>query len=279
MDGGTNYRIYQRPELKDPTMLVCWNQDAGGIGKGVYKYLNNKLHCTMFGEIEPGEFFPLRGVLVEDDIAKFPESRFYQSEEKNLIILKSSIPRFEWYKFIETVLEVAQQICGVKGIYTLGGMVSISAHTMPRILMATVNKPELKKSLCDFDINLSLDYESPPGQRPTMSSYLVWEAMRRNIPAASLWVPVPFYMVSINDLRACRRVVDFLSQRLDLDMDFTSIDKLLGEQNQAILRATEIFPEIMDTIRKLETNSNISENESTRLVEVIEECLKVAKDN
>jgi predicted ATP-grasp superfamily ATP-dependent carboligase len=274
MDDAVNYRIYQQPETEDATLLVCWTQDAGGIGNGVFKYLYDRLHCTMFAEIEPGEFFPLRGVTVENDIASFPESRFYKCSEANLIIFKSSIPRFEWYRFIETVLEVAQEICQVKEIYTVGGMVSISAHTLPRILMATMNTAEFKTSLCDFDINLSLDYESPPGQRPTMSSYLIWEAMRRDIAGISLWVPVPFYMVSVTDLRSCRRMVDFLDRKLGMGMDFSSIDKSLGEQNYAILQATEAFPEIMDTIRKLETNSAVSEEESDKLVEIMEEYLK-----
>ena len=60
-------------------------------------------------------------------------------------------------------------------------------------------------------------------------------------------------------------------------MEFSGIDKLLGEQNQSILQATEAFPEIMDTIRKLETNNAISEDESAKLVEVIEEYLKAGR--
>ena len=273
-----SYRIYQTPKLNKPALIVCWDEDAGGIGRGVFRYLDDKLNLSLFGEIEPGEFFPLSGVLVEADVAKFPECKFYQCEEKNLIILKSSIPRFEWYGFVNTVLEVSQQVCKLKEVFTVGGIVSVTAHTMPRLLMATMNKPELKAALDEFDINVNMDYETPVGQRPTMSSYIVWEAMRRKIPGISIWVPVPFYMVSIEDIRACRRIVDFLSRKLELGIDFSTIDKLLGEQNQAILRATEAFPEIMDTIRKLETNNTVSENESAKLVEVIEEYLKAGKN-
>jgi predicted ATP-grasp superfamily ATP-dependent carboligase len=273
-----SYRIYQTPKLSKPSLIICWDEDAGGVGRGVFRYLNDKLNLSLFGEIEPGEFFPLSGVLVEDDVTKFPECKFYQCEEKNLIILKSGIPRFDWYKFVNTVLEISQQICKAKEIFTVGGIVSITAHTMPRLLMATMNKPELKTSLCDFDINVNMDYETPVGQRPTMSSYIVWEAMRRKIPGVSIWVPVPFYMISIEDVRACRRIVDFLSRNLELGINFSAIDKLLSEQNQAILRATEAFPEIMETIRKLETNNAVSETESAKLVEVIEEYLKAGEN-
>jgi hypothetical protein len=36
MDDAVNYRIYQQPETEDATLLVCWTQDAGGIGNGVF---------------------------------------------------------------------------------------------------------------------------------------------------------------------------------------------------------------------------------------------------
>lgn len=274
MEAVESYRIYDTPKLNNPALLVCWDDDAGGIGRGVFSYLNNELDFSLFAEIEPGEFFPLSGVLVDNDVAVFPESKFYQCEDSNLVIFRSSVPRFEWYKFIDIILEISQRICKFKEVYTVGGMVSIAAHTVPRLLMATMNKSELKASLCDFDINLSMDYETPPGQRPTMSSYILWESMRRNIPGVSIWVPVPFYLVSVIDVRSCRRVIDFLNRKLLLDIDFNSIDKLQGKQNQAILKAGEAFPEIMETIRKLETSDAVSENESTKLVEIIEEYLK-----
>jgi proteasome assembly chaperone (PAC2) family protein len=164
MSATEKYIVSRKPELKDPTLLVCWNQDAGSVGQDVFKYLDDRLSLTLFAEIEPAEFFPLRGVLVDGDVAQFPESKFYYCSEKDLVILKSSVPRFEWYEFIKTVLEISQKVCHVNKICTLGGMISISAHTMPRILMATMNKPEIKSILCDFDINLNLGYESPPGQ-------------------------------------------------------------------------------------------------------------------
>ena len=84
-----NYIIHQKPELKDPSLLVCWNQDAGFIGQGVFKYLYDRLNLNLFAEIEPAEFFPLRGVIVEDDVAQFPECKFYYCTERNLIIMKS----------------------------------------------------------------------------------------------------------------------------------------------------------------------------------------------
>lgn len=271
------YRIYQNPELKKPVLLICWDADVGFVGNNVFKYLSNEKSFTTFAEIEPEEFFPLSGVAIDNDVAVFPESKFYQDKESNMVIFKSSYPRFEWYKFVDIIIEIARDICKIKEIYTVGGMVSITAHTIPRLLMATVNNAEMKAALCHFDINLSLDYETPQGQRPTMSSYVLWEAMRRNIMGAGIWVPVPFYMVSAGDLRACRRVIDFLNQRLKLNLNFTNLDKSLSQQNKAIMNAVDAFPEIMEIIRKLETNSTLTENESSKLVEIIEEYLKVEK--
>jgi len=201
-----------RGELRSSSLVVAWSEDAGKLGPKVVAYLNRKLGSQEMAEIDPVGFFPLDGVSVEADVAQFPESKFYWSRERNLMVLRSNPPRW--------------------------------------------------------------DFETPPGQRPTLSSFLLWVAKRRNIPGANLWVPVPFYLAGGNDPLAWRKAAGFLDAHLRLGIDFQDLDKEVAEQNREIAEYRGRFPEIDSYMNRLESNLSLSADESEKLLQGIEELLR-----
>lgn len=267
-------KFWGQPKLQSPSLVVGWSVDAGKLGTKVTNYLNRKLGGQTFGEIEPVEFFPLGGVAIEDDLVQFPESKFYSCPGKDLVVFISNQPHFEWYKFLSLVLDAAQHYCQVKEIYIIGAMVSLGAHTAPRELLGIFNSPEMKESLSDYNLAGGLDFETPPGQRPALNSFLLWVAKRRNIPGVSLWVPIPFYLVAADDPMAERRVLEFLNQRLDLGIDLSDLDEEIRRQNEIIAEVRNSFPDIDESIRRLESKVRLSEEESQRLVRETEKFLR-----
>jgi len=263
-----------QPELQSPSLVVGWSVDASGLGAKVTNYLNRKLGGQSFCEIEPVEFFPLGGVTIEDDLIQFPESKFYACPKNDLVVFQSAPPSYEWYKFLNLILDTAEHYCHVKELHTIGGMVSLSAHTTPRELLGTFNSPELKEALSHYNLAEGLNYETPPGQRPTLNSFLLWAAKRRNIPGVNLWVPIPFYLVAVDDPKARRRVLEFFNQRFDLRIDLSDLDEEVRQQNQTIAEVRNSFPDIDESIRRLESNLRLSEEESQRLVKEIEKFLR-----
>jgi len=216
----------------------------------------------------------LGGVTIEDDLVQFPESKFYSCPGKDLVVFKSTPPSYEWYKFLALILDTAEHYCHVKEIYTIGSMISLSAHTAPRELLGTFNSPELKAALSHYNLATGLDYETPPGQRPTLNSFLLWAAKRRNIPGVSLWVPIPFYLVAVDDAKAQRRVLEFFNQKLDLGIDFSDLDEEIRQQNQIIAEVRNSFPDIDESISRLETNLRLSAEENQKLAQEIEKFLR-----
>ena len=262
-------KLFGQPELSSSALVVGWSVDASRLGAKVTDYLNIKLGGQSFAEIEPVEFFPLGGVTIQDDLIQFPESKFYACPRNNLVIFRSAPPGNEWYKFLNLILDIAQQYCQVKELYTIGGLVSLGAHTSPRELVGAFNSPELKKALSRYDLAGELDYETPPGHRPTLNSFLLWTAKRRNIPGVSLWVPIPFYLVAVNDPQAQRRVLEFLNQRFDLQIDPNDLDEEIKSQNEKIAQLRASFPEIDESISRLESNLRLSDEENEKLVKAI----------
>ncbi len=268
------FKLSGQSELRNPSLVVGWSTDAGKLGSRVTDYLNKKLGSRDLGEIEPTDFFPLGGVTIEDDLVRFPESKFYACPQNNLVIFKGDAPSYEWSKFINLILDVAGQYGHVKELYVIGGMVFLGAHTAPRELIPIFNSSELKQSLSQYNLGRNMDYQTPPGQRPTLNSLLLWVAKQRNIPGVSLWVPIPFYLAAVEDPKAQKKLLEFFDQRLSLQIDFQDIDEDIRRQNEKIARVRDSSPEINDYIGKLESNLRLSENENENLLKQIEEFLR-----
>jgi predicted ATP-grasp superfamily ATP-dependent carboligase len=268
------FRLSGGHRLDKPALIVAWLEDASSLGVRTVDYLIEALGCRDFGEILPERFFPMAGVNVADDVAQFPESKFYVSDESNLVILRSNIPRTGWHDFLTAVLEVAGHDCKVSEIYTLGAMISPAAHTAPRLLISIVNQKEIKQDLEPYNIMTGTDYETPPGQKPTLSSYLIWLAKQREIRGINLWVPVPYYLVSIDDPRGCKRLVYFFNSKYDLGVDFTRLDGQVAQQNDKIAGLFERLPELEALVRRLEAGDGLDAEESEKLVREMAEALK-----
>jgi predicted ATP-grasp superfamily ATP-dependent carboligase len=263
----------RRPDLERPTLVVSWTADAAGLGETVTGYLNRKLENRPFCHIDGVDFFAMDGVAIESDIIQFTEAAFYAGARKDIVVFRSSPPRYDWDRFLNLVLDVAQRDCGVAELYAIGGMVSLVPHVAPREMLANFSTLEMKETLSSQNMSMTWNYETPPGQRPTLNSYLLWEAKRRNLPAATLWVPVPFYLSSTGDPKAQLRVLEFFNRRLDLCMGFDDLDEAVRRQNRAIARARQESPEIDGFITRIEAGETLSPEGSQRLVSYIEKAL------
>jgi hypothetical protein len=151
------FKLRAKPELDRPSLVVGWRGDAAELGVRVAGYLNQNLAGQSFAEIEPLAFFPMGGVSIEDDLVQFPDSKFYWCPGKDLLLFSSNPPAHEWHLFLNLVIDIAQQGGPLKEIYTVGGMVSLSAHTAPRELLATFSSPELKREMDNFNLRGNLD--------------------------------------------------------------------------------------------------------------------------
>lgn len=273
MTQDTPVRIRREPDVRQPCFVLGWSEDAGNLGRNITDYLNLKLKAQEFAEIAPGDFFPMGGVAIKDDIAQFPESKFYACPKHDLVIFQSDSPLAESYKFLDLVLDVAEHHCHARELYLVGAVVSFTAHTTPRQLLAVVNSAEMKETISRYDSIIDIDYQTAPGERPTLNSFLLWIAGVRNIPGVSLWAPIPFYTVGMKDAQAKKEVLDFLNERLDLNIDFGDLDQEVREQNGKLAQARSRFPQIDDYISRLESNLMLSEEENGELIKRIDEFL------
>lgn len=269
-----HFKMYKQPKLQNPSLIVGWNEDMGQIGLRVIDFLNKKLGAEKFCQIEPVDFFAMGGVAIKHDLIYFPESEFYACKNNNLVIFRSDVPSYEWYKFLNLVLDIAEQYCGVKELYTIGGIASLTAHSNQRRIWAVVNQPELKRMLGEYGLDTSMNYQTPPMGRPTLSSFLMWVAQRRNIGGATLWGETPFYLATGEDPRGWKTMVEFLNERFQLAIDLEEIDQQIEEQEAKINQLRMEKPEVDEYLGEIERGEGLTQDESEKLVKEIYNLFK-----
>jgi proteasome assembly chaperone (PAC2) family protein len=220
-------------------------------------------------ELKPFGFYSFGGIRFKRDLVQIPVSHFWACEKKNLLIFESDEPEFEYYQFLNTVLECAESHFRVKDVYTLNGTFSFIAHTQPRRILTVFNQNEFKESLQAYDLE-ALTWEGPPA----LSSYLLWIANRRGIPGMSLWVEIPFYLAEREDPQAIKVTLSFLNKRFNLGLDLSEFDLRIRNQHERIARLREENPEINDTIRRLENGLMLNEEEQLKLTKEVRDLLK-----
>ena len=263
-----NFRFSDHPEFENPSMIIGWGRDSGKVSTKVIEFLNEKLKGKSFCEIEPEGFFPFASIAIENDIACFPENRFYYCRRKDLVIFKGNEPRFEQYKFLNTITDLAQNFFRIKEFYTISGTISLETHTGPRKLSAVFNQRQIQEQNRGYGL-LDMDWEGPPA----ISSYLLWIAESRGIPGVSLWPHVPFYMAAGEDLQAVKQTLSFLDKKFNLGLDLRELDKHISEQNTKIDRLREQDSEIDKYISMLEGELSLSEQEQLELTIKVTELL------
>ncbi len=268
-------QFFSKPKLRHPTLVVSWQADAGQLGPGVKDLLKEQFEGEVFCEIDPTDFFPLNGVAIESNMVVFPESSFLAFPKHNLIFFHSAVPRHEWFRYFNLVLDVAQVHYKVKELFTLGGMISLGIHTNPREFWATFSSPKIKRSLSAFHLSREMNFETPLGGRPTLNSFFLWAAKQRNLHGANLWVPVPFYLIAPPDPRGQKTFLEFLDKRLNLDFDYTSVDAAIRQQDRWIDSLCGQNPEVERTITKLDTNQRLNDEEREYLVREIDRFLRL----
>jgi len=261
-------RFSKTPELQRPSLIVGWGKDAGKLGVKVIDFFNEKLGSEEFCQIKPTGFFSLGGVEVENDVVQFPESTFYSCGRKDLIIFKSSEPQYEWYKFLNSVLDVAEMF-NTRILYTIGGTISLISHTSPRRIFTVFNQPGLKKMFQDFGL-VDMDYAG----ESALSNHLLWAAKKRNIPGVSLWAEIPFYLAPVEDPKAWKKVLEFFNQKFSLDIDLEEISQKIKTQNEEIHKLRKRNPVIDKYFSQLEGGFTLNEKEQEKLAREVYQSLK-----
>jgi len=261
------FRFTSQPRLEKPSLIVGWMKDMGDVSRGVADLLADEAGGHSFCQIEPTDFFAVGGVTIESNIAQFPQSRFFHDGRSNVLLLRSDEPQSRRYEFLNAVLDLAEHY-KVEALYTVDGIASMVAHTSERRVFGIFNGPDIQKKLRWY-LPIGLSWQGAPHT----STYLLWLARQRHLPAAGLWVEVPFYLSGYQDAQAIKAASSLLGHIIGWDYDIDELDRRVAEEEETLgeLRAED--PEIDARIQALEQGESLDSDEQVELIEAIQGAL------
>jgi predicted ATP-grasp superfamily ATP-dependent carboligase len=270
------FRFASMPRLKKSSFVIGWTKDTGAVSPLAADHLIKALNGNDFCQIEPADFYPVGGVTVTDDVARFPQSTFFYSERNPIVVLRADEPQSNRYEFLSAVLDLAEHYgktdlgepSRAEALYTINGIAALTAHTTPRRVFGVFNDAVTQRRLQQL-VPTDANWQGPPH----VSTYLLWLAGQRHVPGVGLWVEVPFYLSDYQDYESAKAAVSLLSMMLGWDVDLGEFDQLAAEQNEKLAQL-ENDPGIEDMIRALEEGQSLDRQEQTQLIEAVGNVLK-----
>jgi len=250
----TRTTIHKKPgvKLKNP-VLIEGLPGLGSVGKIAVGYLTKQLKANVFARMY-SQHFPYHVIVDRRGSVRMLRCNFYYwkgSDEKyiDLILLTGDSQA----QTIEGQYEVANEILkfaaehGVKLIITLGGYGAPIMETEPQVI-GVATSTELLKKLKDSGVKLSPDGVPIVGT----AGLLVGLSKFRHIEAACLLGETTGYMP---DPKAAKGVLKALLSILDLEIDFSDLDKEIEKTSELLNKMKEVEEkmEIYEkTLRKVE---------------------------
>lgn len=262
------FRFTSRPRLEKPSLIVGWMKDIGDVSRGVADFLVGAAGDRSFCQIEPTDFFSVGGVTIESNIAQFPQSRFFYDGRNNILLLRSDEPQSRKYEFLNAVLDLAEHY-KAETLYTVDGIASMIAHTAPRRMFGVFNDRDIQKKLRWY-VPMGLSWQGAPHT----STYLLWLAKQRHLPAAGLWVEVPFYLAAYRDAQAVQTAASLLGHIVGWDYDADELDRRVAEQEERLAHLRQEDLEIDSRIEALELGETLDSDEQAELMEAIQGALR-----
>lgn len=257
--------IYQRPQLREPRMLLGFTgwMDGGSVSTGTVVYLRDTLKAQFFAEIEPQDFYIFNFPGSMEEVAQFrpytlirggmvrefhyPQNHFFYSEPENLILFFGKEPNIRWNEYAENLFALVHEF-KVSRIYFVGSFSGLTPHTREPRIFCSVSNEALKGELLPYGVRFS-EYEGPA----SITTFLTILAKRKNVDMINIVVEIPMYVQAPNPKgirSACRILLPLLGLTLPLD----DLSKMCDEFEASVDKMVNEHPDLVEQIRKLEEN-------------------------
>jgi proteasome assembly chaperone (PAC2) family protein len=241
-------RISKTPALEKPVMFVGW-PGIGNIGMIAVNTLKSILGAEEFGEIESWDFFYPRKVSIREGLLEdleFPSSRFYyrRLEKKDLIFFIGEEQPSEGgrmyasgekaYRMADLIVGVGLQF-GCQRIYTSGACISPVHHQMKPRVCAVISSKDLTREVKGYPNTILMSEIEGRGEGEGvitgLNGLLLGVAKKRGLESMCLMGEIPDWLsgVSLPYPKASKSVLEVFGEILDIQMDFSFLDKMEGQ--------------------------------------------------
>lgn len=255
----SGYRLLDEPPLKAPLCLVAFDGwgDALNVATALVDYLMRVTSAAPLAELDPDPFYNFEQLRPSVRIRQGrleayvpPEAKFYYAAspttgKPDLIFFRGEEPSQHWRKFVGLFLDVCSRF-GEVTLFSVGGLYDRVLHT-EALFSAIYSTGALMAKLPGRVQPASY---SGPGAIHTL---LHAEALRRGLPALSLWAHCPQYIQNTTHFglvaELVKMVAAFTGFNLDPNPLVTRWEKI-EQQIDALANESEEVRDVIDGLRQ-----------------------------
>ncbi len=263
-------KIYKKPRLKNPYLIVAWP----GMGEVAFKavsYLIEKLRAEELTEIPSKDFFYLTESVIEKGIISIPPppySKLYYWKDKSLkndliIFLSDAQPDLAKAEdYCLRLISLAKSF-KVKIVVSFAAMPQAIDHSQQPNVWFTATSQEIINNLKKYNMQLLTE-----GQISGLNGLFLGIAKREGLEGFCLLGEIPLYAIQIENPRAAYAVLQVISQILNIQIDFSN---LIG-QAHAIERQIN---SLLDHLKLGPTPGPIGEEEIEKIKKSLSQLTKL----
>ncbi|MEM9748800.1 MAG: PAC2 family protein [Actinomycetota bacterium] len=215
--------------LDRPVMIVGLEGwfDAGGAATQAAETFVASDSSVVVGEIDPDPFYDFTQqrpmVRIDDDVRQldWPANKFIvqrtADEQRDLVALIGVEPHLHWTTYVDTILAVSESF-GCEAVVTVGAAAEALPHT---------RTPPVTGSTASVDLARALGLVAPSYEGVTGIAGVLQAAVEaRSMPAISLRVGIPHYLLNAEHPQATAALARHLSHVLGVPAEFDLTDQI-----------------------------------------------------
>jgi len=218
-------KIYKKPRLKNPYLIVAWP----GMGEVAFKavaYLIDKLKAEEVAEIPSKEFFYLTESVIQKGIISLPApaySKLYYWKDKSgkndlLMFLSDAQPDLSKAEdYCMRLISLAKSF-KAKIVVSFAAMPQAIDHSQQPNVWLTATSQEMINKLNKYNVQLLTE-----GQISGLNGLFLGIAKREGLEGFCLLGEIPLYTIQIENPRASYAVLEVLSKILNIQIDFSNL--------------------------------------------------------
>lgn len=258
-------QLNEVPKLENALLIGAfagWN-DAASAATWAVKFLINNWEASLFGEIEPEEFYDFTESRPQIRIAdgamrrlSWPANRFYVhrakrtdegGDRRDVVLFLGEEPQLRWKTYAREVLDVCKQ-CQVDEVMLLGSLVAEVAHTAPVQVMGTAGEPARLTRMDSLGVERA-SYEGTTGILTVIQD----AARKEGLATASLWGTAPHYVSATPNLPVSEALLERLDGVYGFGLRLNDLARAARRFTQRVSALVDDDPDVSAYVHELES--------------------------
>ena len=253
----SDLQIWRTPPLRRPLLIAAftgWN-DAGEAASAAVRFMHRRWRAETIANIDAENFYDFtqarpkvrleHGERVIDWPSNVISAKRLEHADRDVILLAGTEPHLAWHAYVDAIFEICRTF-EVSGILTLGALLAEVSHAHPVRLNGSATEGELARALA-VDPQARSTYQGPTGIVGVINQM----AREAEIPAASLWANMPFYVQRTPNPKGTHAILERVNEAFDFDLTLHDLEVFAARFEAQVASDIEGNPEVAAYARRV----------------------------